>query len=70
MSRPVFFVEPGVAAGAGVGARVVLDGPEGRHAATVRRIGTGERVDLVVREPLGPTLTAVCDALGLDLATS
>ena len=29
-----------------------------------------ERVDLVVREPLGPTLTAVCDALGLDLATS
>jgi len=26
--------------------RVLLDGPEGRHAATVRRIGVGERVDL------------------------
>jgi 16S rRNA (uracil1498-N3)-methyltransferase len=26
--------------------RVVLDGPEGRHAATVRRLGPGERVDL------------------------
>jgi 16S rRNA (uracil1498-N3)-methyltransferase len=25
---------------------VVLDGPEGRHAATVRRIGVGERVDV------------------------
>ncbi len=27
--------------------RVVLDGPEGHHAAQVRRIRTGERVDLV-----------------------
>lgn len=27
-------------------ARVLLDGPEGRHAATVRRIGPGERVDV------------------------
>jgi 16S rRNA (uracil1498-N3)-methyltransferase len=26
--------------------RVVLDGPEGRHAATVRRLAAGERVDL------------------------
>lgn len=28
------------------GDRVVLDGPEGRHAATVRRLRPGERVDL------------------------
>ena len=27
--------------------RVLLDGPEGRHAATVRRLRTGEPVDLV-----------------------
>src|SRR5664280_612021 len=27
------------------GDRVVLDGPEGRHAATVRRVRPGERVD-------------------------
>lgn len=29
------------------GDRVVLTGPEGRHAATVRRVGIGERVDVV-----------------------
>jgi 16S rRNA (uracil1498-N3)-methyltransferase len=29
-----------------VGSRVVLDGPEGRHAATVRRIAAGEQVML------------------------
>ena len=29
-----------------VGAIAVLDGPEGRHAATVRRIGVGERLTL------------------------
>jgi len=28
------------------GERILLDGPEGRHAAAVRRIGAGERVDL------------------------
>ncbi len=29
-----------------VGGVVVLDGPEGRHAAKVRRLGVGERLDL------------------------
>ncbi|MCA1783156.1 MAG: 16S rRNA (uracil(1498)-N(3))-methyltransferase [Dermatophilaceae bacterium] len=47
MTRPVFVVEPERLAGARVGEVVVLDGPEGRHAATVRRIGPGEHVDLV-----------------------
>jgi len=42
MSTPVFLAERGR-----LGAhRVVLDGPEGRHAATVRRLRAGERVDL------------------------
>lgn len=42
---PVFLVAPGsLPAGAG---RVVLDGPEGRHAARVRRLAAGEPVDLV-----------------------
>jgi 16S rRNA (uracil1498-N3)-methyltransferase len=70
VSRPVFFVEPGVAAGAVVGARVVLDGPEGRHAATVRRIGPGERVDLVdgCGRRLGCVVVAGSrDALTLDV---
>lgn len=43
MTAPVFLVDGDRLAGD----RVVLDGPEGRHAATVRRLGPGERVDLV-----------------------
>jgi 16S rRNA (uracil1498-N3)-methyltransferase len=39
---PVFLSDPGALAAD----QVVLDGPEGRHAATVRRIAVGERVDL------------------------
>ncbi|MEU5878518.1 16S rRNA (uracil(1498)-N(3))-methyltransferase [Spirillospora sp. NPDC047279] len=42
MSPPVFLAEPDRLEGASV----VLDGAEGRHAATVRRIRPGERVDL------------------------
>ncbi|HEX6920441.1 MAG TPA: 16S rRNA (uracil(1498)-N(3))-methyltransferase [Actinomycetes bacterium] len=41
MSAPVFLVDDGRLDD---GDRVVLDGPEGRHAATVRRLGPGERV--------------------------
>ena len=49
MTRPVFVLEPDrLDAGlVEAGSTVVLDGPEGRHAAVVRRIGVGERVDLV-----------------------
>ena len=39
---PVFLSDPAALAGD----VVVLDGPEGRHAATVRRLGVGERADL------------------------
>lgn len=42
-SRPPVFLSDQAAL---AGDRVVLDGPEGRHAATVRRLGPGERVDL------------------------
>ena len=48
MSAPVFVLE-GVALRSG--ATVVLDGPEGRHAATVQRLGVGER--LVVTDGSG-----------------
>lgn len=41
MSDPLFLLDPLPA-----GVVVVLDGPEGRHAATVRRIGVGERIML------------------------
>ena len=42
-SRPPVFLSDPAALAADV---VVLDGPEGRHAATVRRLGAGERADL------------------------
>ncbi len=42
-SRPPVFLSGPAALAADV---VVLDGPEGRHAATVRRLAAGERVDL------------------------
>lgn len=67
MSRPVFFVDPGVAANAVAGASVVLDGPEGRHAATVRRIGVGERLDLV--DGAGRRLTGAVTGVGKDSLT-
>lgn len=47
MTRPVFVIGPDRLADARVDDTVVLDGPEGRHAATVRRITAGEHLDLV-----------------------
>lgn len=42
MAATVFFLDPLP----GIGEIAVLDGPEGRHAATVRRIGVGEKLVL------------------------
>ncbi|HEY8482042.1 MAG TPA: 16S rRNA (uracil(1498)-N(3))-methyltransferase [Spirillospora sp.] len=44
---------------------VVLDGPEGRHAATVRRLRPGERVDLTD----GDGLLAECVVTAVDRAS-
>lgn len=44
MSRPAFVCE---GTDAGIGDQIVIDGAEGRHAATVQRIGVGEEIDLV-----------------------
>lgn len=46
MSLPVYLVATEALASADVGDVVRLDGPEGRHAATVRRTTVGERVRL------------------------
>jgi 16S rRNA (uracil1498-N3)-methyltransferase len=66
VSAPVFLA----AADRLTGDHVLLDGPEGRHAATVRRLRRGERVDLTD----GAGLLAECvvaaverDALRLDV---
>ncbi|MHB1475126.1 MAG: 16S rRNA (uracil(1498)-N(3))-methyltransferase [Dermatophilaceae bacterium] len=44
MTAPLFFVAADRLAGAARGSPIVLDGPEGRHGATVKRIGIGEQV--------------------------
>ncbi len=46
MTAPLFVVGESVAAAAHVGGIVRLDGPEGRHAVSVARVGAGERIDL------------------------
>jgi 16S rRNA (uracil1498-N3)-methyltransferase len=64
VSLPVFLVEAVPPTGA-----FVLDGPEGRHAATVRRIGVGERI--VVTDGAGAWLTCSVTAAqrdGLELS--
>ena len=71
MTLPLFLLAPDALAEARAGTRVVLDGPEGRHAATVRRIrsgeqvlvadGTGRRAVTTVAEVDGPSLVLVVD---------
>lgn len=56
MTAPVFYAERSLLAGD----RVTLSGPEGRHAATVRRLRRGERVDLTD----GAGLLAECVVIG------
>lgn len=46
MTSALFHAEAGSLADVVVGASVLLDGPEGRHAAVVRRIAVGERIQL------------------------
>jgi 16S rRNA (uracil1498-N3)-methyltransferase len=57
---PVFLSEPGDLSAD----TVVLAGPEGRHAATVRRLAPGERVDLTD----GAGLVAECVVTGAHTA--
>ncbi|MFC6881131.1 MULTISPECIES: 16S rRNA (uracil(1498)-N(3))-methyltransferase [Actinomadura] len=61
MSPPVFLADGALLSGD----RVVLDGPEGRHAATVRRLRPGERVDLTD----GAGLLAECVVAEADRAS-
>lgn len=46
MTAPLFLLSDGGLRGAAAGSTIALEGAEGRHAATVRRIAAGERVDL------------------------
>ncbi|MEU3568617.1 16S rRNA (uracil(1498)-N(3))-methyltransferase [Kitasatospora sp. NPDC036755] len=65
MTAPVFFVETERIATAVPGAVVRLDGPEGRHAAAVKRLTPGEAVTLADGLGLGVDGT-VAEVLGKD----
>lgn len=60
MTLPRFLVPPGRLTGLSRGATFCLDGDEGRHAATARRIRAGERIDL--SDGLG--VVAHCEVTG------
>jgi 16S rRNA (uracil1498-N3)-methyltransferase len=47
VSNPVFFTPAGSLDGVAPATRFVLDGPEARHAVTVKRLSPGEAVDIV-----------------------
>ncbi|MGW7210384.1 16S rRNA (uracil(1498)-N(3))-methyltransferase [Streptomyces sp. NPDC054837] len=59
MTAPVFVVEH---FDAGTGGRYVLEGPEGRHAVSVKRLQPGEEVLLTD----GAGRYAVCDVIGTE----
>ncbi|MFF2120444.1 16S rRNA (uracil(1498)-N(3))-methyltransferase [Kitasatospora xanthocidica] len=65
MTAPVFVVETERIAAAAPGAVVRLDGPEGRHAAAVKRLEPGEAVTLADGQGLGVDGT-VAEVLGKD----
>ncbi len=70
MTLPLFWCREQDLAAAAPGDRLVLDGPEGRHAATVRRLAAGERVLLGDGRGTQATATvesARAEALGLLL---
>ncbi|WP_030270606.1 16S rRNA (uracil(1498)-N(3))-methyltransferase [Streptomyces sp. NRRL B-24484] len=69
MTAPVFVVEGAVLAGVVPGAVVRLDGPEGRHAAAVKRLEAGEAITLADGCGLGVdgTVTAVHGKDALDV---
>lgn len=64
MSAPLFLVDAGSLATAAAGGSLVLGGSEGRHAATVRRIGVGESVD--VSDGRGVVARCVVTSVGRD----
>ena len=62
MSNPVFFATPGALDQQVSGSLYVLQGPEARHAVTVKRISVGESVDIA--DGAGKRLTGTVSAVG------
>jgi 16S rRNA (uracil1498-N3)-methyltransferase len=62
LTAPLFFVSADQLAGVTAGSEVILDGPEGRHGATVKRIGVGEQV--LLTDGAGHRAEAVVESVG------
>jgi len=62
VSNPVFFATPGALDQQVPGSLYVLQGPEARHAVTVKRISVGESVDIA--DGAGKRLTGTVSAVG------
>jgi 16S rRNA (uracil1498-N3)-methyltransferase len=65
VTAPLFFVSGEQLAGATAGSELILDGPEGRHGATVMRIGVGEQV--LLTDGVGHLADAVVDSVGVGI---
>ncbi|MGO2003659.1 MULTISPECIES: 16S rRNA (uracil(1498)-N(3))-methyltransferase [Micrococcaceae] len=73
MSNQAFLLDDGLPASAAPGDAVVIDGPEGHHAVTVKRVRPGEQIDVLsgtgtravctVRETAKASLTAIIDRI-------
>ncbi|WP_247040445.1 16S rRNA (uracil(1498)-N(3))-methyltransferase [Arthrobacter rhizosphaerae] len=76
MSNPVFFTLAGTLDGQQPGSQFVLEGPEARHAVTVKRLAVGEPVDIadgsgkrmtgIVTSAAPSALTVECRALEVE----
>ncbi|WP_309107381.1 16S rRNA (uracil(1498)-N(3))-methyltransferase [Arthrobacter sp.] len=60
MSNPVFFTPAGTLDGQQPGSHFVLEGPEARHAVTVKRLAVGEPVDIA--DGSGKRMTGIVTA--------
>lgn len=65
MTAALYHVDPGSLTATGPGTRLVLDGPEGHHAATVKRVEVGE--EILLADASG--LVALCSVAGVDKGT-
>ncbi|WP_461165172.1 16S rRNA (uracil(1498)-N(3))-methyltransferase [Arthrobacter sp. R4-81] len=60
MSNPVFFTPAGTLDGQQPGSHFILEGPEARHAVTVKRLAVGEPVDIA--DGSGKRMTGIVTA--------
>ncbi|WP_346927421.1 16S rRNA (uracil(1498)-N(3))-methyltransferase [uncultured Arthrobacter sp.] len=67
MSNPVFFTAPGTLDGLVPGSVFTVDGPEARHAVTVKRLAVGEPVDIA--DGAGKRLTGAVAAVAPNQLT-